>query len=260
MKNVPSFNYLTEKDTAYEYFQDNGCVILNNFFEMTSLEDMKSELQFVIKQQVDKHLDEKNLLSGNGFDKGLIELSEHNDLLRQRLYEAIQGLPSLFKFIHNSKFLELISNYGLRQPTLRTPQFRIDLPHDDRFLQGVHQEVRDIKSPNMFFMIVPLVDTSARKGSLGIALGSHKLGPLTPTVDDKLAYQYISPDKHLDYPLTQVEYRCGEVIVLNMFTLHCSFSNKTDEIRWSAIFRSEDLTNMPFLDGSDSYLEYTLKG
>ena len=57
-----------------------------------------------------------------------------------------------------------------------------------------------------------------------------------------------------------MEYKCGEVIILNMYTLHCSFSNTTTESRWAAIFRIEDLSNMPFLDGDDNYLEYTLKG
>jgi hypothetical protein len=45
-----------------------------------------------------------------------------------------------------------------------------------------------------------------------------------------------------------------------MLTLHCSFSNKTDETRCAAIFRSEDISIMPFLDGNVSFLEYTLKG
>jgi hypothetical protein len=258
---IPRFNYLTENITAFKFFNDQGFVILTNVFEMSLVENIKSELQSVIQLQVVKHLNGRDdLISGNGFDRGLIELSEKNDLLRQRLYEAIQGLPSLYKFIFNSMFLELTDDYGVSKPSLRTPQFRMDLPHDDRFLQGVHQEVRSIKSPNMFFMIVPLVDTSCKKGSLGVAPGSHRLGPLKPSVDDKLAYQYISPDKYLDYPLTQLEYSCGEVIILNMYTLHCSFSNKTDETRWAAIFRSEDISNMPFLDGNDSFLEYTLKG
>ena len=59
-------------------------------------------------------------------------------------------------------------------------------------------------------MFVPLVDTNAKKGSLGIAPGSHKLGPLKPKVDDKFAYQFISPDQHKDYPIIQIEYKCGD--------------------------------------------------
>jgi len=262
MFNLPRFDYKTEKNKAYGFFKEKGVVILKNSFDMELTEDMKRELSLTIQQQVAKHLVSKtdDLLPGNVFDQGLIELSKENDLLRRRLYEAIQTLPSLYKFTINSSFLKIANDLGVKIPTVRTSQFRMDLPHDDRFLQGVHQEVRDIKSPNMIFMIVPLMDTSKEQGSLGIAPGSHNLGPLTPSVSCDKEYQFIDPDKYKDYIFDQVEYAYGEVIVLNMYTLHGSFKNISNAIRWSSVFRCEDISNMPFLDGNDWHLTYTLKG
>lgn len=262
MFNLPRFDYKTEKNKAYDFFKEKGVVILKNSFDINLTENMKSELSAIIQQQVDKHLTNRSddLLQGNEFDKGVIELSKENDLLRRRLYETIQTLPSLHKFAINSSFLKIANDLGIKIPSIRDIQFRMDLPNDDRFLQAVHQEVRDIKSPNMRFMIVPLMDTTKDIGSLGVAPGSHNLGALTPSTSKDKEYQFIEPDNYKDYIFDQVEYAYGEVIVLNMYTLHGSFKNISKKIRWSSVFRCEDMSNMPFLDGKDWHLKYTLKG
>ena len=124
MIEIPRFNAKTDMYDAHEFFKEHGCVILKDSFDLSFIQDMKEEIQFVIKQQVTKHLPkEQNFMPGNKFDRGLIELAQHNDLLRQRLYEVIQGLPSLYKFLTNSIFKELVNEWGMERPTILSPQF-----------------------------------------------------------------------------------------------------------------------------------------
>jgi hypothetical protein len=261
MKNLPRFSY-KEKNAAYLFFKENGCVIFRDALDLKLIDAMKRELQAVIQQQVRKHLRScSEFLTGNGFDRGLLELGKSNDLLRRRLYDVIQGLTSLYQFGFSSPFLAIAKDLGVEIPILRVTQFRMDLPEDERFLIPPHQEIKGIRSPNLIFMITPLVDISEQKGAIQIAPGSHKLGPIVPSVEENVNYQFIPEEMYRDmYPIQQVPMVVGETLVMNMYTIHGSAPNTTQETRWQSIIRFEDAAHLPYLDGDDSLQKFDIKG
>jgi hypothetical protein len=255
---LPRFS-LSEKAAAYASFEENGCVVFRDFIDGAGLDSIRAELAAVIDQQVTKHLPGIPLAPGHGFDRGLIEFAREKDDLRRRLYDLIQTLPSLPRTVATSQFLQVMTDLGIVRPSV-SYQFRMDLPGDGRFLIPPHQEVNQIKSPNLRFVIVALTDTPVTLGALTVGIGSHKLGPVVPEIDEKLRYQYVHPDVYREkYPLRQVPLMAGEALVLHKLLIHGSTENVSDRTRWSLIMRSEDLAKMPYLDGDDSYLNFSRK-
>ncbi len=261
MKGLPRFSY-KEKPAAYRFFNENGCVIFDDALDLRLIDAVKRELQAVIQQQVRKHLDSAaEFLPGNGFDRGLLELAHRNDLLRRRLYDVIQGITALYQFSFTSPFLDIARDLGVEIPILKITQIRMDLPEDGRFLIPPHQEINAIRSPNLIYMITPLVDISDQKGALRVAPGSHKLGPIVPSIEENVDYQFIPEELYREtYPLQAVPMVVGEMLVLNMYTIHGSSPNVTRETRWQSVIRFEDAAQMPYLHGDDSFQKYNLKG
>lgn len=261
VKDLPRYSY-NYKEAAYCFFKENGFVIFNDAFDLNLFEVMKQEIGALLHLQVQKHLTHHSeILPGNGFDRGLIELGSVRDLLRGRFYDVIQGLPSLYLFGFGSPFVSIAKDLGVNMPILRAIQFRMDFPGDERFLIKPHQEIRSIRSPNLIFFITPLVDICEEKGAIQIAPGSHKLGPLMPSVEDTHDYQFIPEEVYGElYPMQQVPMVVGETLVMNMYTIHGSSPNFSKETRWQSIVRIEDAANMPFLDGDDSLQKFNLKG
>lgn len=252
MEEIPRFS--KNNDEAKIFFEQNGCVVLNDLFSDEVIINLQNSIKKIFQKQIGNNLENKYLQENNGFDKGVLEYFENNDDLRTRFYNVIQGITSLYKYASNDDILSIMTKYGITEPVLYIPpQLRMDLPNDDRYLQPVHQEIRGTRSPKMFFAITALCDITNEKGAMKVGLGSHKLGPITPTIDEKMKYQYIPSQIYEEkYPLIQIPIKKGETIILNKYTLHASSSNNSDESRWQMISRYEDALDMPYLDGDDT--------
>jgi hypothetical protein len=256
------FSYKTQREEAFEHYRQNGLVIFSDLTDPHLFSAVREELGLLIQRQTKRHIKQPDTNDHcNGFDANLIQLAREKDDIRRRLYEVAQQMPSLFRFSTQANFYNVVRELGVAFPMLRTSQVRMDLPQDDRFLIPPHQEVKSIRSPNMVFMITALVDIPANKGALRVSPGSFKLGPIAPSTSDGEKYQFIPAEKYEQFPLLQAEMKTGESIVLNMYTIHGSAQNHTNEPRWSLIVRYEDAFNMPFLDGDDSLdQKFNLKG
>ena len=261
---IPRFSYYLEKDKAYEFFDKNGFCIFNDLVDLKKLTTLREQIGDVVKMQTGKHLEgfaPEDMTFSNGFDRGLIELSKKDDKLRERLYDHIQDLPGLYDISVNPVYQTILKEFGYKIPVIRTSHIRMDIPHDERFLQPAHQEIRSIRCDNMLFFINPLVDTPEEKGAIQGAPGSHKLGPIMPAVKENEPYQVVPDEKFKDYPLAQLPMVAGETLFLNMYLVHKSSKNISDEVRWYCITRTEDMARMPSVDGDDSLVnQYNLKG
>lgn len=236
--------------------QEDGVLVLKNFCDMNLLKGLKNTISEVIDHLKKSHHFRPKDDKGNGFDEGWIEFCQEFDVIRRSFYDVIQDFPGLKKFSLQENYLQMAKELGVGIPVMRSSQIRMDLPNDERFLIPPHQEIREIRSPNMVFFTNPLVDINAKKGALKVAPGSHKLGALTPTVSDEVStrYQYVDPALYSDYPLIPAEVEFGDTILLNMYTIHGSSQNYSKEIRWNVVTRFEDALNMPHLMGNRDWL------
>ena len=250
---IPKFSFKTQKDEAYEFYKNNGAVIFTDLIDKSLINDARNELKELIQMQIGKHLDKtKQLMEANGFDEGFIEYSNHDENLRERFYNISKQLPSLHQIAGQKHVINACKELGIEKPLLDAPQFRIDKPQDSRFLIKHHQETRGTKSTRMINMITAVSDIPKERGALSIALGSQKLGPISPTFDDSSKYQYIDPKYYeKDYPPQQAPLKAGETLMFNMYLCHGSMPNVTNATRWQIIVRVEDGTVMPYLDGED---------
>ena len=182
MTDIPRFSK-HNLNSALSYFEDNGCIIFNDLIDPKLVQEIQNTLKQILRKQIENNSVKKEFKKGNGFDYGLLEYFESNDDLRERFYKVIQGISSLYKYVGNADLLSVITKFGIAEPIVYIPpQIRIDLPSDERFLQPVHQEIRDTRSQKMIFAITALCNIDKEKGALKVGLGSHKLGPIIPTI------------------------------------------------------------------------------
>ena len=256
------FNFKNELKAGLNYFNEYGFCIFKNIVSKDYIININKEIKDIVQNQSKKHLSKKERDEAKNTDECLIKLSKKNDEFRSRIYNVIQDLPSVQKFSLNKNFLKIVKILGISIPLIKTAQIRMDMPNKNKFLIPPHQEIKNIKSPNMIFFNTALKKITDDMGAINISPKSFNLGPIIPRVSKGLNYQYI--DKKLyfkKYPLKYFEFNKGETLLMNMLTIHGSRKNITkDKIRWSAIVRYEDANNMPYLDLNDTYKNFNLKG
>ncbi len=221
---------------------------------------MEGGMSRLISQQVKKHVPKEKYAPGNGFDKGLIELAKHNDDLRRRIYDVTFWLPTLTSVVDTGAWRDLAPLFGVKFPLMTPPGLRMDLPGDNRFLWPPHQDNKGTRSPTFIVMLGALVDIPVEKGALKVAAGSHKLGSLRPVADPKYRYQTLDPQSYKDYELLPVPLAAGETLIFHTYMIHQSSPNDSDQTRWQIMIKFEDGSNMPFLDGDDTFKEFNIKG
>ena len=256
------FNFKSDLKKGLNFYNEFGFCIFKNIISKKDIDNINKEIESIVQNQAQKHLSKKERKKIKSIDESLIKLSKKNDELRSRIYNVIQDLPSVKKFSLNKNFLKIVKILGISIPLIKTAQIRMDMPKEKKFLIPPHQEIKNIRSPNMIFFNTALKKITNNMGTINIAPKSFNLGPIIPTVNNKFNYQYI--DKKLyfkKYPLKYFELNKGETLLINKLTIHGSRKNTTDyKIRWSTIVRYEDAKKMPFLDLNDSYKQFDLKG
>ena len=252
------FNYSKNLDKAIIYFKKNGFCVFKNIFNSKEFNSFFKKVEQIVNEQ---NLNNFNQINGD-YEKKIIELSKKNDLYRKYLYEVLQDLPEVKNYGLNKKIYNIAKKLKIKIPILRTSQIRMDMPKDERFLIPPHQEVKGIRSPNMIFFITAMKKITNNMGSLALSPGSFNLGAVQPQVSKKIKYQYIQKSQYSKYPLINFTLNRGETILLNMYTIHGSRKNITNNIRWSSIVRIEDAFTMNHLIKLDKSLieRFDLKG
>lgn len=256
---LPRFDKKDRKGIA-KYFRENGCVVIKNMYPKGAAEELKEEIHRLISQQVKKHIPKQKYLPANGFDKGLIELSKHNDDLRRRIYDLTFWLPKMISLVDKGAYYDIAKVLGVKFPLMTPPGVRMDLPGDNRFLWPPHQDNKGTRSPTLLIMASALVDLPVERGALKLAVGSHKLGSLRPVDDPKYRYQTLDPESYKGYELLPAPLKAGETLIFHTYMIHQSAGNDSAATRWQVMVRFEDGANMPFLDGDDTFQEFNIKG
>ena len=254
------FDFNKDFSKALKYYEKNGIVIFKDFFSKKLIDNLNMDIAKIATNQCQKHKIEikKNQ---NVLHNGLIELAKKNDILRSRIYEIIQELPSLLNLAGSKKIYYIAKKLKIQMPILRSLQIRMDLPYQDKFLIPPHQEIKGIRSPNMIFFITALDNIDSKMGAVNVSKKSFQLGPISPSVNKKNKYQFVPNEIFKKkYPLKPLPLKKGETALINMYTIHASGNNISNKIRWTNIIRIEDAGKMPFLDNNNELDIYNLKG
>ena len=250
--------YSDELDQALKSYKNNGVVIFKDLVPENLIKSQSLQINKLISNQFAKVF--KNNTKTLNVDKKLIALAMKDDRYRERLYNLIQELPVNSDFGAYKKFYEISKKLGVKTPSLRASQIRVDMPNEKRFLIPPHQEIKGIRSDNTLTFITAIKDITNKMGALRLAKGSFKLGPLQPEFSNNSEYQYVSEELYKNFTLKQVPLKKGETIMFNMYTIHGSCPNLTsNKIRWSHVLRIEDSANMPYLNLDDQFQKFDFK-
>jgi ectoine hydroxylase-related dioxygenase (phytanoyl-CoA dioxygenase family) len=250
--------FYNELNQALNYYKTNGVVIFKDLVPENLIKIQHIQINALISNQFSIVFG-KNTKALNT-DTKLIELAKKDDRYRERLYNVIQELPVNSNFGAFKNFYEISKKLGIKIPSLRASQIRVDMPNENRFLIPPHQEIKGIRSDNTLTFITAINDITNKMGTLRLAKGSFRLGPLQPEFSDNSEYQYVNEELYRNYPLKQVPLKKGETIMFNMYSIHGSCPNLTSKkIRWSHILRIEDSANMPYLNLDDQFEKFDFK-
>ena len=154
------------------------------------------------------------------------------------VYERVQTLEAFHGLKLSRKIIDIMEDL-FEEAVFPFPQTigRIAFPRDNARGTHAHQDWIFVGgSTETISCWVPLGDVPQEVGGLKILEGSHKSGFLAPKPAPGPGGRVVEIDPSLRW--RQSEYRCGDILLFKMLTVHAAADNLTsDRLRISADFR-----------------------
>ena len=232
-----------------KFFNNNGYLILDNFFTDKELDDFTNAfrhlIQFALKKASQIHLEIKlEDYVGKEFDEGMMKLEEIDHTFVSDIYDTIYQVPEFLRIVAKSETTQCINQ--LMNKTDDNPLYtytsrcRIDPPDDERRTTKWHQEVFYTIPKNEFLQTwAPIIlDTNSENGSIEFCPGSNKNGIAKQSFNDAkgVATPFVVNNEIVqNYKTKQVDMKLGQIMIFSSRLIHCSGQNKSKNIRYSLV-------------------------
>ena len=235
-----------------ESYQKNGFLLIPSFFDLKTLDSIRSESKKVfVSQMLQAGLQVSESMTENDFEQALYHYFKQD--LQGFIYtsKTCQYLLSLHRLAVAENVVEQIQNLGLRHPSLCTrPFLSMDSPYlaksESYYKTPAHQDWRSMQgSLNAIVLWIPLVDVDKSLGALEVIPESHLRGLETTKPDEWYRELSESPQ---DDQFASIEIKKGDALFFSAFLIHRSGINNSNSIRWSSHFRYNDLAEPTFID------------
>jgi phytanoyl-CoA hydroxylase len=252
---IPRFD-INDCEAAVAFFEDNGFVIIKDFYTDEDLNDFKSEVKNIINAYLIKAgLQEIDSTGDDVFTNGVLALEERDHDYVAAIYDTIFQSPSFFRIAGNRKTEKYVKDllgidashalYGF------TNRCRIDPPKDNRRTYGWHQEVFYTVPRGSYIQTwAPLIfDTTFENGTIEVALGSHKENIADQTWNEfegKATQILIAENIVQKYEQRVIEMKVGEILFFSGFLAHRSGNNISKQVRYSLVGMYHDVKHKPF--------------
>lgn len=251
---------MTLTSSQIDLFNQNGFIILDNFFSSEELKNFENILEYLIRRDLKKVLDIDPDFSITDYDNsifnnGLIKLEEINHQYIADIYDTISQVPEFLRLITKKETTEYINQLlkrNLKKPLYTfTCRCRIDPPNDDRRKTKWHQEVfYTIPKSNFLQTWAPLVnDADVNNGTLQVCVGSHKEGIAKQSWDMEKggANPFVIDENVVEkYKIMDVEIKKGQFMIFNSRLFHRSGNNLSNKVRYSLVGMYHDTDNLNF--------------
>jgi phytanoyl-CoA hydroxylase len=254
-KQVKRF-HITELQAALKFFEENGFVIVKNFYPAEDLQDFKIEVKNIINAYLLKAgIQEMDSENDDILSNGILALEEKDHEYVAAIYDTIFQSPSFFRILGNRNtesyiktLLKIDFSHALYGFTNRC---RIDPPKDKRRTYGWHQEVFYTVPRGSYIQTwAPLIfDTTFENGTIEIAVGSQKEKIANQTWNELegKATQILVDDNIVNkYEQQVVEMKVGEMLFFSGFLAHRSGNNTSQQVRYSLVGMYHDVKHKPF--------------
>jgi phytanoyl-CoA hydroxylase len=109
-----------------------------------------------------------------------------------------------------------------------------------------HQDWRSMQgSLDAIVLWLPLIDIDKKLGALEVIPGSHKWGLLSAELEEGFGKVYLTSEQGKLFKPIEVE--VGDALFFSSLLIHQSGNNISGQIRWSAHFRYNNLTEPTFI-------------
>jgi ectoine hydroxylase-related dioxygenase (phytanoyl-CoA dioxygenase family) len=226
-------------------FEENGYVIIKNFFSKKIISNAKKEIYFCSKALMNKK--NKTKFSAKNFDFFIKQSLKINPKFSSKFYDISKKFLSMHDFVFNqktillAKFLLKTKNIGILN---RAYGYRMDKPNDRKFLTQLHQDyIQNLGSPEGLVFYNSLKNVKNVNGPVIIYEGSHKLGLLNTKISKSKfskSRSYIldiSNSNLKKFKKVKLLIKEGDLAVFDFLLLHHSSFNHSKEIRWSMVSR-----------------------
>ncbi len=229
------------------FYKDEGYLLLDKFLPEEAYQPLVDEFQDAIDHKAQEaracgRLE--NLFEDAPFDRRLAYLCEAMGT-DKRFVEEILGkrhkTAGLFFFLTHPAILNVVESI-IGPEILVHPQFNIRAKMPGEAEVAWHQDIAfldpDVEETFMINFWVPLVDTHVENGCLEILARSHEHGIIP---HEAAASELEIPADRLppgDRVLSVLP--AGGAALIQHKTVHRSFSNQSDHIRWSLDIRYSD--------------------
>ena len=243
-------------ESQIDAFLEEGYLVLENLFTKADIQPAIDDINRAIDESV-AELTATGELSRTyaeyDFEHRLAEISRETDQVALSLWNGVLHGPGFFALITNPKLLDVAGSLcGEEIIASSVYRLRPKIPHYNYGAVPWHQDSAYFEPycDNVLVLTVwiPLVDADAQNGCLWVIPGTH-LGDVAPhrPAEGKAYLEIAEADlpagEHVCCPVPR-----GGALLLTNRTLHGSYENKTDQVRWSMDLRYQSAalpTNAP---------------
>ncbi len=236
--------------TLKEQFNENGYVILKNFFNKEEINQIYTEARKLFALQIERVLGKTvDIDNKDEFEQAMFDLFEADFNTFVNTGKQAQHLISLHRLGTEPKLINLLKSLGYDFPMIGV---RPAMQFNSRYLSkggshwklGAHQDWRTGQgSLDSIVMWFPMVDCGEALGSLQILPASHKDGLLKA---DTSGYLGSIQEELPEDAYVQTSFEVGDLLVFSAFLVHRSGENVTKNIRWSVQLRYNNMAEPTF--------------
>ncbi|MHA1537508.1 MAG: phytanoyl-CoA dioxygenase family protein [Alphaproteobacteria bacterium] len=223
-----------------DHLGSEGYVVLKGVLGQHLIDQFEDEVDRLAHAQM-----KARGITASGKDEPMAELYRLGGKYRHLMYTSMQNLAALdaikVHLLEQHKPGGIFAGLNFDVP-VSTCGLRIDLPHEDNFLERVHQDYSCFAPPG-FHAWVPMRRVDEHHGSVRFWPGSHK-GGFVPHNTDNPRQPFIEPEHYEGRPSIVAELDPGDVLFFNIFGFHRSVPNRSDVIRYIGIFMMQDLARL----------------
>lgn len=247
-------------DEQTQFFETNGYLVLDNFFNQTETDDFKKALKVLVQNHLKKASKKRPEINpsdfeGKEFHEGILKLEEIDHTHVMDIYDTICNTPAFLRITGKKEISECINQ--LFDRNLISPVYvdqsrcRMDLPLDpNQKACGWHQEVfYYIPKSNFFQTWAPLIeDATVENGTIEVCIGSHKkIAKQASAIDEDVHYKYIVDEEEVKkYEQVLMEMKVGQLLIFNSRLIHRSGKNTSNQVRYSLVGIYHNVDNENF--------------
>lgn len=243
-----------------EFYDENGYLIIDNFFTDKELNDfgeaLKSLIQHGLKKISKSHPEIKpEDFNEKELDEGIMKLEEIDHTFVANIYDTLYQVPEFLRIIakpETSKCVNQLLKIENDNPLYTyTCRCRIDPPKNERRTTKWHQEIfYSIPKTKLVQTWAPLIiDATPENGSIEFCVGSHKDGiarvSFSNIKNDATPF-LINDDIIQKYETKTLRMKKGQLMFFHPELIHRSNTNLTNTVRYSLVGMYHDATDENF--------------